>query len=93
MVVGLAVTERQILFAHGRESFAISDARMPFPTALLDFMITALGFGAVDHLLAPRSQGPCRKPQMLSLGRFMTICAITCHRSRKIENVLRSWLF
>ncbi len=53
MVAGLAVNGREIFVAHGRESFAISYARMPFLAALLDFMITALGFRAVDHLLAP----------------------------------------
>ena len=52
MVAGLAVNGWEIFVAHGRESLAISYARMPFLAALLDFMITALGFRAVDHLLA-----------------------------------------
>ncbi|MGB1006528.1 MAG: hypothetical protein ACPGVX_05090, partial [Thalassobaculaceae bacterium] len=51
--IGLAVNGREISVAHGRQGFAISYARMPFLAALLDFAITALGFKAVDHLLAP----------------------------------------
>ena len=53
MVAELAVNGREIFVAHGRESFAISYVTMPFLAALLDFMSTALGFRAVDHLLVP----------------------------------------
>ena len=96
MVAGLAVNGREIFVAHGRESFAISYARMPFLAALLDFIITALGFRAVDHLLAPVvDQAPGAVPQTANaLARAIYANrAITCHRPRKIENVIRFWLF
>ena len=47
---GLVLTDQGVEIGYGDGSFAVTYARMPFLSALMEFLLTALGYGPLDEL-------------------------------------------
>jgi hypothetical protein len=92
------VAAQEIILKTGSSAFSISYARMPFLAALLDFLITVLGFAPVNAVIMDFVQSPTKTKTQCGqtanklarmLYAYLQEHVASAHQNRKLWHFLR----